>query len=437
MIDPSDRSRTRDEDRTFTYWWSRPSRLVLFLHVPVFLICGMLDESAYALYKQNSRFFAGTVFFYGLMALMAFAAASAYFEPKDARISAVDPVPVFMVDKVLNVLFVLVFCAYAIFMFPLVTKPQLLIDIAQGSPDAMYNLRNSLSRIPGVTSLVSLGSLLTALTILYRPLTGKDLPAIYWKLMLGVFVAGVLRAWLWSERLAVIELGLAGTIAMLAKGNPKHRHLGIKPLTFAPLLGLVALIVLFGLGEYFRSWQFYRNVFPGSYAEFILIRIAGYYATSLNNGAALVTLNDPFFFPTFTAEWFYRLPLWSVLGFSPVESVFDNDSWTLFLEAYLNPEFNNSSGIYVPFFDFGSIIGIAYWAAAGALSGYLFRGFAEGQLAGLLIYPVWFIGVVEMLRIFYWGDQRFFPVILAALIILRYFTRSGVARAVPAGGMLT
>jgi hypothetical protein len=44
----------------------------------------------------------------------------------------------------------------------------------------------------------------------------------------------------------------------------------------------------------------------------------------------------------------------------------------------------------------------------------------------MIIYPVWFAGVVEMLRVFYWGDQRFFPVIVAAVIIVRYFRGAAV-----------
>ena len=62
--------------------------------------------------------------------------------------------------------------------------------------------------------------------------------------MLGVVFACVMRAWLWSERLAVIEIGLASVIALLAKGSPKYKDLNIKPLTFAPVLGMVALVLL-------------------------------------------------------------------------------------------------------------------------------------------------------------------------------------------------
>ncbi len=426
MNDMSSAIYSSHTDSTYLYWWARPSRIVFFLHIPVFLLCGALDDSAFALYKQNNQFFAGTVLLYGLLALTAFALASAYFEPNTARLTADTLVPAAAVNRALNVLIALVLAAYAIFMYPLLLKPQLVIDVVLGSPTAMYSLRESLNRVPGVTSLVSLGSLIAGIVILYGPLTGQPLPRRYIMLTGLVAFACLMRAWLWSERLAVIEMGLATVIALLAKAAPTGKKTGVRPLTFAPVAGVVALVLIFGIGEYFRSWQFYRNVFPGSYSEFALIRLAGYYATALNNGAALVTLNEPLYFPTFTIEWFYRLPLWSLLGTTPEIGSFDFSDWMMFLEAYLNPEFNNSSGIYMPLFDFGTFLGIVLWGALGALSGFLCRAFALGELPGMIIYPVWFAGVVEMLRVFYWGDQRFFPVIVAAVIIVRYFRGAAV-----------
>ena len=419
---------------TFLYWWARPSRVVLFLLFPVFLLCGALDESAFALYKHSNKFFSGIAFLYGLLALMAFALASACFEPSTARSGSAQLVSAVAVDRALNLLIALVLGAYAIFMFPLLLKPQLVIEVLQGSPSAMYDLRELLNRIPGITSLVSLGSLIAAMVMLYSSLTEQPLPRRYRALFGLVVILCVMRAWLWSERLAVIEMGLATVIALFARASAGGRQGGIRPLTFAPFAGVVALILVFGIGEYFRSWQFYRNVFPGTYTEFVLTRFSGYYATSLNNGAALFTLNDPVYFPTFTIEWFYRLPLWSLLGTAIEDRPFDVNDWMMFLEAYLNPEFNNPSGLYIPLFDFGTFVGIGVWGGLGLLSGYLCRAFAMGELPGMIIYPVWFTGVVEMLRIFYWGDQRFFPVMLAALFIVRYFRRSAVPAHVHMGG---
>jgi hypothetical protein len=291
----------------------------------------------------------------------------------------------------------------------------------QGSTTAMFGLRETLNRIAGVTSLVNLQSLLAVLVFTYRPLTGKQLPRRYWRLMIALTIACVLRAWLWSERLALIELVLPIIIATLAKAAPEQRLRLFRPLAFAPLVGLAAVFAVFAVGEYFRSWQFYQYVFSGSFSEFAAVRFAGYYATALNTGAALCSQNDPLYAPTETAEWFYRFPLWQLVDEKDRLSAFNIGS---FLEAYLDPEFNNTSGVFMPLFDFGPVLGLLCWTMLGAISGYLFRLFALGQVSGLLFFPVWFIGIAEILRVFYWGDSRFLTVIVGGLVLTRFLQRS-------------
>jgi hypothetical protein len=61
----------------------------------------------------------------------------------------------------------------------------------------------------------------------------------------------------------------------------------------------------------------------------------------------------------------------------------------------------------------------------GAISGYLFGLFALGRVGGLLFFPVWFTGVVEIPRMFYWGDSRFFVVIVGGLIMTRFLNATG------------
>jgi hypothetical protein len=103
-----------------------------------------------------------------------------------------------------------------------------------------------------------------------------------------------------------------------------------------------------------------------------------------------------------------------------------------FLNAYLNPEFNNMSGVFMPLLDYGPVLGLACWAMLGVLSGYLFRLFALGRVGGVLFFPVWFVGIAELLRVFYWADGRFFVVIVGAFVLTRFLTRPIVQPA--AGG---
>jgi hypothetical protein len=69
----------------------------------------------------------------------------------------------------------------------------------------------------------------------------------------------------------------------------------------------------------------------------------------------------------------------------------------------------------MPYVDYGVILGIVCWMALGSVSGILLSSFAFNRTAGLIIYPVWYVGILEMLRIFYWGDSRFFLVLIGSL----------------------
>jgi len=62
------------------YWWSRPSGLVLFALVPIYLYCGSMDEVAFSLYNHPKNYLVGNSFVVGLFALLAFAIGSASCE---------------------------------------------------------------------------------------------------------------------------------------------------------------------------------------------------------------------------------------------------------------------------------------------------------------------------------------------------------------------
>ena len=415
----------------FVYWWAYPSRIALFVHLPIFLWCASLGTEDYAFYKQGSKLLDDGAVLSGVLAILAFALCSLPFEPRRAVVDTGPTVNTRAVDNAVHVLFGLVLGAYGLFLLPLISNPQLIVDHLAGSSSAMYVLRDTLNRIPGVTTLMTLQSLLAILVISYSQLTGERLPRAWVRLMLMVVAACVLRAWLWSERLALIELALPIGIVMLARGTPRWDRRVVRALALAPLVGLAALFALFALGEYFRSWQVYQHTFAGSFLDFAMLRFAGYYATALNNGAALLTLLEPFHAPTLTAQWFYKFPVWQFVAAPSTYETFDHMA---FLDAYMNPEFNNMSGIFLPLVDYGPLLGLACWMLLGLVTGMQFNAFMLGNVSGLLLYPVWYTGIAEMLRVFYWGETRFFPVILGALILARYLGRHALSQ--PASGSI-
>jgi Pectate lyase superfamily protein len=407
-------------DARSLYWWSRPSRLVAFVLVPIYLYCSYMDEAFYALYGHPAKYLVGDTLTVGFVALAAFALGSASAEsgigaaPGPSRVSGPR------VRKALVALYLVVLVAYAVFLVPIVLRPQLILEHLSGSVETMVELRNVLNRVPGFTSLVALQSLCVVLTLNYGRFTGERLPRHYFVMMAMVVVACALRAWLWSERLALVEVIVPAAIAKFADLRSSKGRIAGRLLTLAPIAGLGVMFALFSFSEYFRSWQYYKEYLPYTFLEFSWNRFMGYYATALANGALAYSLHQPDFIPAMTAQWLYKIPLWELIN-QPIQPDFD---YREFLKAYLNPEFNNMSGVFVPLRDFGAVLGIACWVLIGLLTGAIYRSFANGQLAGLMLYPAWFVGVAEILRLFYWGDSRFFPVLLFGPILVYYLGAS-------------
>jgi len=394
------------------YWWMYPSRIALCVVLPIYVGCGGFDAADYALYKQPYVFLVSDRFWLGFAGLVAFAIGSLCVEsqqssPKQSEVEGRD------LRVILGWLYAVTLAAYAIFLLPILFKPQLVVELYDGSLSAAYTLRSTLERIPGVTTLSTLQSLCVVLHLLHRRITGTILPGIYTVLLLALVFACLLRTWLWSERLALIELAVPAVLVVVGLSAKRRTLL----LAAGPVLGLLMVFALFGVGEYFRSWQFYRATWADSFLSFAWVRFVGYYATALNNGALLYSGSEQGYYPLHTAVWFYKLPFWEPLGlgFPPPEDIAKR-----VLAAYGNPEFNNTSGVFQPFLDFGPVGGVLCWAGLGIASGLLLRSFAGSHLLGLILYPVWYVGILEILRIFYWGESRFFPVLVVACLVAAY-----------------
>ena len=134
--------------------------------------------------------------------------------------------------------------------------------------------------VAGVTSLTQVGIaqvVLAALVLCH----GRS-PAVVRRLVV-VLVLGLLRSYLLTERLALLEL-VVPLLAVGAAHRRRRRGRG-RFLPFAPVLALPVLLVVFGIFEYSRSWNYYRTRTTQSFPLFVVNRLAGYYATSYNNGA--------------------------------------------------------------------------------------------------------------------------------------------------------
>jgi hypothetical protein len=387
-----------------------------------------MGDDSFTLYGHPKSFLDGDMAWCGYFALIGFSIASFFGESlplgfRSKRYSCIA------VNQALTALVALTVAANFVLLLPAIINPGMLSDHLFKSHTEMYSLREDLNRIPGITSFVSLQSLVVVVAMNYTILSGSKLPYRFRVAIAIVICLSVIRAWLWSERLAIIEIALPAVLIVAARRAQSQTRWSNWAWIGAPIIGIAALVILFSVGEYFRSWQFYKFHFSGSYLDFILTRLAGYYATALNNGAGIYTIQGTLLSPALTTQWFYRLPLWALLDINLTHS-FDD---LAFFKSYLNPEFDNLSGVYAPLLDFGIPGGIFYLMVFGAASGVLCNAFGQRNIWGLVYFPVWFIGVIELLRGFYWGDPRFLPVTLSAIAVIFYLSKSpntvsGVAR---------
>ena len=130
-------------------------------------------------------------------------------------------------------------------------------DVIRGTSGATHYLRDEyLPTIPGVTTATQFGLAVIALGVPLGVATGWR--GVRWQ-CLTVFTLALIRAFLNSERLAVIELLVPLVVSFVWLRPPAGRR--ARRLTQAtPVLGPVFLYVFFGAAEYFRSWSaFYAN----------------------------------------------------------------------------------------------------------------------------------------------------------------------------------
>ncbi|OWR26791.1 oligosaccharide repeat unit polymerase [Saccharibacillus sp. O23] len=296
----------------------------------------------------------------------------------------------------------------------------LFLNVLSGEPGAIYSIKENFNNVAGVTSFTNFSIPFVILTSYYLFYNKKK---IYIWMLAIVFVFTMLRAVFFLERLAIMEFIVPLAVvyfSMRAKLGRRPRFLAIYP-----IVGVVALIGFFGASEYFRSWlSYYVNYYP-SFWEFIITRFFGYYVTAINTGTLYMEhLGFHWLpFPSSTAEFIWKFPgvpdnaYESIYGFEP-QAVINNT-----LATMGNPEFNNPSGLLQPYNDYGFSGALVFWVIVGFFTGVLYNHFKKGHTFGMMIYPIWLVGVLEIPRYFYFGSGRFFPcwiIILAFTFILHY-----------------
>jgi hypothetical protein len=289
---------------------------------------------------------------------------------------------------------------------------------AQGSMDELIRLRKD-AAITGVTSLTQAGIATGMLGVFLGLQNG-------WRTVRRVLVVllamTTLRAVFLAERLALIEVLVPGAVLWLRlRGLRSFRPAVQLALQVAPLAGALALYALFTFGESFRSWGYYSEMGQTSLPWFGLVRLSGYYVTSMNNGAMLWQEVGALHFPYSTLGGLWRFPLFgnslrSLCGGSADVA----DTVKLIIAEDGNAEFNNPTGIFVVFTDYGMVGALIFFVLFGVVLTLLYRAFQRGSVFGLWLYPFVFMGLTDQLRTFYLSGGRTFVawMCLAAAIML-------------------
>ncbi len=408
--------------RGFTIWWLHPAALFGGLCGTLVAVAALIPDSVYQRFWFTPKFLSGEAV--GLLAafvgVFAVAASAAGMRLKD-RVGPAEMAPdADLSESTLLTLYRiamgLALFGYAVWGAVAISKGLnlgVLREVLAGKPNVLYSIRTVyLVSIPGVTTCTQFG---VAAAVLGSLIAARSGWKKVWKSLTLLLMLTLLRVVLNTERLALIEIAVPMTVIVLTqvlRPLAERRRSVRVAMAAAPLAAIPILFVLFASLEYLRSWVFYANG-PLSFWEFAASRLVGYYVTAVNNGAYLaMRLQAPLGLPFFTMNFLWRLPVLHGLvealfpAFQLVTTYFD------VLASGANAEFNNGGGLFAPAIDFGWVGGIGYWLVTGLVFGRLYALFRRRSAWGLCLYPVLFLGLVDVPRGLYWSSGRAIPAIV-------------------------
>ena len=291
-----------------TYWWYKPYVLAPTVTLPFLAVGALLPKEWYATAGAR-KFLDFEAFTIGFIALFCYSLA-AWLSARPYRSSPrrlLEPhlqVNEHTYRKVMYLVLFVTIAAYLIWLAPLLNRLDLVLSLFKGEQGAIYAVKGYAEKTPGITSFTNLGPLYAMLYALYSTATGYERrPGDRVFFLVFIFLT-VLRVFFGSERVALIEAVTPFAVIML--GTTYRRRKFINLLPFA---GVGALSLLFGVGEYFRSWVNFYMYRYDSFWHFIFNRMFEYYVMALNNGAGIGKIVGPSFLPSFTASWFWKIPI--------------------------------------------------------------------------------------------------------------------------------
>jgi hypothetical protein len=389
-------------------WWVHPTWVLIAITLPVLLLTLLEGPAGLVELKNYVDNYTPYNCFLAVASLFALVGGTCVFagfgSPTNSAVSSIDPIGATLVLRWLGGVSL---AAYLLFVGPLLLHPDVVWQVLQGS--GAEEAKQSMSRMPGITSFTNIAPLFCAVMSAARLNPRFRLTADLKSIFVGLAIFTFARAIIGSERLALIEF-IAPLV--LAQAAFQSRQSFFRA-TF-PIFGLIAIVIYFAAGEYLRSWQYYQFSGGGQFWDFATTRFVGYYSTALNNGMGMFQVYSPLGVPRFTLPALGKLPMGLSWGGEADSVTSSGDILLLYLYEYGSWEFNNFSGLFAPLIDFGVAIGLATMCVVGIIVGMLYRSYAQRRLAGLILYPTCYIGTLEIVRLFYFGEPRVVPIYLVA-----------------------
>ena len=390
-----------------------PYAIAFFFCLPVFVIYVLTPGSRFESWYGAPKLLSGTelhALYFGMLLLLfgvsAYASSRGGASERPYALAYSRSVPTWYLRAVL----LLALFAYVLWFGVAVYRAGGISDLLSVYLVRPFYTKQVLLRtLPGVTTLTQLAVAGVPLALCYGKLKRTDRAIV-----LAVLLFAVARAFLHSERLALIELGVPVAYLLLSSRRTTWRRAVRGIVVFA-----CVIIVFFVVSESRRSLVFVQVESVVDVVSVGTLRLLGYYLTSVNNALFLFSRSGfaaPFFY-TFQSIW--RFPGIGI-SYSRVTGV--DGVWMpeLLAQNGMNPEFNTPTAIGSWMVDFGAwgvpIVVLAF----GLLSGVLYRHATHSKFIASL-YSVWLVGLLELLLVDYFTNVRLFPaymVFCGALFLL-------------------
>lgn len=388
-------------------WWIDPARCLLFLILPIYVLSGILGGPLMSEFG-SANFLTGRVIAIGGLCIVLTALGCRIGQTAATRLrSGERRVDMNRLDHALIALTIIAIASHLLLMAEVLRNPAAILATLKGERGAIYDVKDQILKLVGVTSLVNIAPLVMVLASCRKLNAGQRMPGrlgpLFWLLAVLILMRGFLAA----ERLAIVEASIGYFLPVFSFKAARIRFVNL-----FPLFGIGSVSLLFALGEYTRSWAYYVDRYD-SFVQFAALRLLGYISVASNTAAGLYEKFDPMGYPYLTATWFARL------ANGPIEQ----GPKEAFFAAYGNEEYNNPGGVMAGVIDFGLAGGFVYHLAIGVIIGWFYGKYLRKSPIGTFGYPLLFIGIAILTQLIYWGDPRFVTLFVFFVATIAYATR--------------